>query len=389
MSNILTGLIPDMIEAVDIVIREIQGLLLAVNRDSGIQGLAIGQKAKVPIVPTPVVEDITPGRLPPDTGDQTITYREVEITKQRAAPFRWTGEEQRAMNVPGGTGYRNLRAAQIAQSLRALTNEMEQDVADIVAANGSRAYGTPGTTPFASDLTDAAQIGKILTDNGAPPGDRHLVVPTTTGVNIRKMGQLTKVNEAGSANLLRQGLLIDPILGFNIRESAFLGTHTKGTGTGYVTNLGAPLAIGATSIAVDTGSGTVVAGDTVTFAGDTNKYVVKTGIAAPGTIVIGGPGLRQALADGVAMTIGNSYTINAGFSRNALALATRLPAMPEELEGGGQRGILLDREVIVDATTGLAFEFTVWGGHYQVRYQVGAVWGVAPVKPEWMAILLG
>lgn len=387
MSNILTGLIPNMILAIDTVSREIAGLVLTVNRNSRMSGAAIGQDVTIPIVPTPVGEDIVPGRLPPDTGDATIGNRTLAITKQRAYPFRWTGEEQYAMDVPGGAGYDDIITQQIAQAIRGLVNEMEQDLAAL-AVSASRAYGTSGTTPFASDLADAAQIGKILTDNGAPPADRHLVINTTTGVNVRKLGQLSKANEAGSDTVLRQGLLIEPVLGFGIRESAWLGSHTKGTGSGYVTNLGAPLAIGATTIAVDTGTGTIVAGDVVTFAGDTNKYVVTTALSG-GSFVIGEPGLRQTLADGVAVTIANSYAVNLGMSRNAIAFATRVPAMPKELQGAGPKGLLLDRRVIPDPRTGLAFEFTAWGGQRQVRYEVGAVWGMGVIKPEWLALLIG
>lgn len=388
MSNILTGLIPDFVEAIDIVSMEVVGLLLGVNRDSSMDGLAEGQTAKVPIVPTPVGEDIVAGRIPPDTGDQTIPYREVTITKKRAFPVRWTGEEQYSMGVAGGAGYQNIRAQQVAQSLRGLVNEMEQDLAEVAMEGASRAYGTPGTTPMSTDLEDLAQVGKILTDNGAPPGDRHAALNTTTGVKVRKLGQLTKVNEAGSDTLLRQGLLIDPILGYSIRESAWLGSHTKGTGAGYVTNLGAPLAIGATAIAVDTGTGTVIPGDVVTFAGDSNKYVVKTALSG-GSFSIQEPGLRQTLADGVAVTLSNSYAANVAYSRNAIIMATRVPAMPQEMLGAGPKGQLLDRVILPDPRTGIAFEFTAWGGYRMVRHEVAAVWGANLLKPEWIALLMG
>ena len=48
----------------------------------------------------------------------------------------------------------------ILQAMRKLVNEVESDVAATYFA-GSRAYGTAGTTPFASDLSDTAQLHKI------------------------------------------------------------------------------------------------------------------------------------------------------------------------------------------------------------------------------------
>ena len=94
-----------------------------------------------------------------------------------------------------------------------------------------------------------------------------------------------------------------------------------------------------------------MAGDVVTFVGDSNKYVVTTGVTAAGTITIAEPGLQQTLADGVAMTIGDtSAEQNMYFDRNAVVLLTRLPAMPD---GGDSADDVMQ---IVDPLTGIAFE---------------------------------
>jgi phage tail sheath protein FI len=85
----------------------------------------------------------------------------------------------------------------------------------------------------------------------------------------------------------------------------YINKIAKGTGTSYTTTA-AGFAVGTTSIPLVTGSGTVVAGDLVTFAGDTNEYVVKTGVTAPGTIVLNAPGLLKAIPTSTtAMTIGD------------------------------------------------------------------------------------
>lgn len=78
---------------------------------------------------------------------------------------------------------------------------------------------------------------------------------------------------------------------------------TTGTGSGYVVNNSSGYLATDTTITLGTGSGTVLAGDIVTFAGDDNKYLVKTGLTIPGDIVIYGPGLQASLADTTAMTI--------------------------------------------------------------------------------------
>lgn len=78
------------------------------------------------------------------------------------------------------------------------------------------------------------------------------------------------------------------------KETAYAVAPLKGTGTLYTTSaLG--FAQGTTVIPLITGSGTVLAGDTVLFAGDTNPYLVSVGIAAPGSITLAGTGLKQAI----------------------------------------------------------------------------------------------
>ena len=218
-------------------------------------------------------------------------------------------------------------------------------------------------------------------DNGAPLTDQQVVIDTTAGAKMRTLTQLTKANEAADATLLRQGVLLD-IHGMQIRESAQIGLFTNGTGTGYLLD-DASSEIGDTALLLDTGSGTVLAGDVVTFAGDTNKYVVAAGVAAPGTITIAEPGLRVALADSAAMTIGGDYTKNMAFSRSAIVLATRAPARPEEGD------MAVDVMMITDPRSGISFEVALYKEYRQVHYEISAAWGFQNFKPEHSAILLG
>jgi hypothetical protein len=246
----------------------------------------------------------------------------------------------------------------------------------------SRAYGTPTTTPFgtANDYTDASQVLKILKDNGAPGSDNQLVLDTTAGANF--LGKQSAVNSAGTDSMLRNGVLLD-LVGMPIRESSFVPTFTKGGGTSYTSN-STGIAIGEVDIPLITGSGTILAGDFVTFTGDTNKYMVTTGIASAGTITIAAPGLKKAIAaSAVACTVGGTAAHNMCFNRSALVLAARAPARPTEGD------MAEDVMIITDPISGLSLEFSMYKGYRKVRYEVGLAWGVKNIKPAHTAILLG
>ena len=376
MANTLTDLTPDLYEAMDVVSRELVGFIPSVTLDSGIERAAVGQTVRSFVTPAVTAGDITPAVTPPDDGDQVIGNQNMTISKSRRVPVRWNGEEQRGMN--SGSGYNPILRDQFAQAMRTLCNEMETDLAGLHTTT-SRAYGTAGTTPFASDLSDTAEVRKILADNGAPVSDMNMVIDTTAGAKMRTLTQLTKANEAADASLLRQGVLLD-VHGMAIRESAQIVNAGAGAGSGYLIN-GTP-AVGDTVIPVDTGTGGIVAGDIITIAGDDNKYVVTADLSG-GNVTIGENGLRQAPANNAAITVLGASARNMAFSRSAIVLATRAPARPEE---GDQAE---DVMMITDPRSGISFEVALYKQYRQVQYEISAAWGVKNFKPEHTAILLG
>ncbi|MEO6532854.1 MAG: hypothetical protein ABIO06_04680 [Pseudolysinimonas sp.] len=383
MANTITSVLPSIFAGLDQVARELIGAIPAVQRDATLERAAVGQTVTVPVVPAATGGNITPASVPPDDGDAVLGTQTITISKSKYSPVRWNGEEQRAIG-PGGQ-YNKILSDQFAQAFRWLGNQVEVDIMSAGYKAASRAYGTAGTAPFgtAADLTDFAGVNQILDVNGAPQFGRALIVGSAARFNLEgKQSILFKMNEAGTDGLLRQRRM-DPVMNFSIGYSAGAQVVTKGTGASY-TSSAAGFAVGTTSIPIITGTGTVLAGDVVTFAGDTNKYVVKTGVAAPGTIVLNAPGLLQAIpASATAMTIGNSFTANLAFTQNAMVLAARAPAAPE----GGDSAE--DMQMVTDPVSGLSFEIRLYREYRRMRYEVGLAWGVGIVKAEDIAILLG
>lgn len=385
MANTLTSLIPDVYAALDVVSRELVGVLPAMTRDATYERAAVGQNVRVFVAPAATATDITPGVTPPDDGDQTIGNINLTITKAKRVPFRWNGEQSRGINN-GGPGVLNIQQNQIAQGIRTIVNLMETDAANLVL-QASRATGIAGTSPFATNLTDSAQARKILSDNGAPLNDLHMVIDTTSGAAMRTLTQLTRANEAADTTMLRQGELLN-LHGFAIRESAQIPTPAIGTSSNTGTSNTAGYAIGSTVITLAAaGTGTILAGDLVTFTGDTNKYGVAVGIAslaAGGNITLEAPGLRKALpTSAVTISVVAQSTRNFFFARTAIALAARLPALPD----GGD--LATDRITVTDPRSGMSFEIAQYPQYRQIQYEISAAWGVGMVKVEHTGTLLG
>lgn len=377
MANTLSNLIPDVYAALDVVSRELVGALPGVTRDARADRLASNQTLRIAQTPTNTTSSFTPSMAVPSAVDQTIGNAALTLTKNKYAAFSWTGEEQ--YSVDQGPGFLTIQQGQIAQAFRVLVNEMENDVCDALAQGASRAFGTAGTTPFASTLGDSAQVRKILDDNGAPSSARSLVINTSAGAALRTLGQLTKANESGTSMTLRDGELLN-LHGFSVRESAQINDATAGSGASYLINNGGGYAIGATTIAVDTGTGTILAGDIVTIAN--NKYVVATALSG-GSFTINAPGLVTAVADNAAITVNATSARNLAFSSDAIVLATRLPIFPSAGD------LAIDNEIITDPRTGISFDLRVYPGDGMVLYRIHALWGWKVAKPAHSALLLG
>jgi len=386
MANTLTDLVGEMYNALDVVSREQVGFIPSVTGDMTYERAAVGQTVRSPVAPAASATDITPNVTPPDDGDQVIGNESMTISKSRRVPIRWNGEERLGLSN-GGVQINKLLSDQFAQAMRTLTNEIETDLGGL-HIHASRAYGTPGTIAFATagDYTDASLLAKILKDNGAPGTGNSLVLNTAAGANM--IGKQSRTDIQGQDSMLRQGVLLDTA-GFAIRESAAVVSTGTNIITGDVT-VTALEAIGQTTINVTTAAGAAVsgvAGDFITFAGDSEKYTlaadVTIGASTTGDIVLNAPGLRSAAAATTVISGVAASDRNMGFSRSAIALATRAPALPEQGDSA------VDRMIITDPVSGLSFEVSMYLQYRQVQFEVAIAWGVKAVKKEHIAVLIG
>jgi hypothetical protein len=386
--NTLTGLIPSLYEGLDTVSREISGYIPAVYRDSNAERAAVGQSVVYHVAPAGNIDDVAPAMAIPEPTVQTIGNDSLTISKSRAAEFGFVGEERIGLN--SGPGFNAVQADMFSQALRLLTNEVETDLAVAAAAGASRAIGAPNAALFGSDIGAVPQLGKILTDNGAPLSERQLVIDTTTGAALRTLYGINADRDYSKVPFSEQGTLITPH-GMAIRETGQPQSHTGGTAASATTDA-AGYAVGATTIILAAaGTGTLTAGSIITFAGDTRQYVVTTAIGAVSgaTLLIQSPGLMTAIpASTTAITevgvgVDTNYEVGGvAFYRNAIALVARAPALPE----GGDTAS--DRMMMVDPRSSLAFEVSVYKGYRKVRFEVALSWGVKVTQSRHTSLLV-
>ena len=379
----LTSLTEIIYAAKDRIAREPTGFLQGVMVNSGSEGVSINGTVTSHRTAEPTLNtSFTPAMTIPAADDQTVAAETLTIGQVANVRIPMRGEDMKKIDNTTG---RVLIEDMIAQAIRKIVNTVEAHVGSVIYKGASRATGSAGTTPFGSNFNSIADLRQILVDNGTPmDGDVSLVINTSAGTKLRQLANLYKANEAGGDNLLRRGELLN-LQGFSIRESAGVASHTKGTGSGYLVDLTAGYSVGDRTIHVDTGTGTILAGDVLAFESDTNAYVVGSGFAGDGDgdISLNYPGLRAALANNKTVTIGNNYTANVGFHRAAVELAIRPPAMPE----GGDAAS--DRMTVVDDVTGLAFEVAIYKGYGMNMLEITSLYGAKVWKPEFVATLLG
>jgi hypothetical protein len=385
--NTLTGLIPVIYEAMDVIPRELVGAIQAVQLDPSAEMAGLNQTIRSPIVPVATAVDVVPGVTNTNGSGQTISFADLLISKVKNSPILWSGEEQLLLKAE----YAGIVKRQFQQSFRTLGNLIEADVVNAAALGSCRTVGTAGTTPFgtAGVLSDFANSVKMLDDNGAPALDRSIILGTAAAANIRGVqSTLFKVNEAGSAELLRTGAL-GTVEGLDVRTSGQIkngqGQNGIAVGTGAAYVLNGVHAAGATSVTVKTGTGTVLVGDVVkiTSGGVATSYVATSSIAAPGTFTIASPGLVQAGADSDTVTVVAASQKNVFLQKAGFLLATRLPAMPQ----GGDAAS--DMIVVTDPVTGLSFQIAMYKQYRQITIDIAIAWGTKVLRSDYVGLLLG
>ena len=377
----LTNLTELLYQARDTVAREPVGFIPSVMVNAGSEGVSIGGTVKSIRTAQPTLNTShTPATTVPAGDDTTIAVEEMTIGQVSRTNIPIKGEVAR--QLANTSDYGETLKQLFAQHIRTHVNAIESHCGTVIKNGASRAAGTAGTTPFASAHSLIPQVHQILKDNGTPKdGQVSLVINTAAETNLKILSHIYKVNEAGSEDTIRRGILLD-IDGVMIRSSAGVAAHTAGTGASYLINNG-DIAVGTEALTLDTGSGTILIGDVIALESDANRYVTASTSVGTTDLTIQRPGLRQATVNNKTVTLAASYTGNLMFHRSAVELVMRPPAMPD----GGDAA--RERMTLFDPVSGLVFEVAIYPGYGMNLIEFVCYYQAKAWKPEFIATLLG
>jgi len=393
MTNTIdAALYPELYKTAYKVARKQYGILGAVTQNFGSDSVNIAKAGEdktyitVPIAGTATNRSFTAAQTATVGANATDTKRQVQITKSESYSWHQTDDEVAAMGIGGNNNVKDLFLQRVASSEDSLMDLISEDVVTDLPKWASYARGVAGTTPFASDLSPLTASWRELNENGAPQEGRSFVMNHAASENFMNLSIVQQANVAASDDALRRGIML-PHIGFRIAVDTNIDEVTKGTATGYDANGGEPAA--ETTIVVDgSNSGTILAGDIVTWAGDTTKYVVadttqSASGGAAGNIVINEPGLKSTLANGVEGTTGADYTPNIAMQKDGYVVVMRPPAISPNST------TVKSVTPISDATTGLTFYLVELPGYGLTTWELHLAWGFQGLQPRFIVLYLG
>jgi hypothetical protein len=374
MSNDLSKVAPIMLAQGLMALRGMNVMPRLVNSDY--QGAA-QERNQIINVPIPSAIDavaVVPGATPPATADVAPTSVPIQLDQWYEAPFYLTDND--LMQAMNGT-----IPMQASEAVKALANKVNA----YIMGQYKGFYGlvgTPGTTPFASDVVVASQLRKTMNKQLCPPGDRRLVLDLDAEANALVLPLFQQVNTSGTAAAQVEGV-IGRKMGMDWYSDQQVVTHTSTALTAGALTVNGVNAKGAktVSLAKATNAAPLVKGDVLTIAGQTYVVTADVTLGVGNTNVSIYPGLIAATAGGEAVTLAASHVVNLAFHRDAIAFATR-----PLLEVSHPAVISTSQ---VDPVSGLGLRLQITREYQRTRYAFDILYGAAVVRPELGCRLAG
>jgi len=367
MANTLTTFMPKLLAQGLMALRENAIMPKLVNLDYGTLAQEKGAVINIPIPSEITAGDVTPAAVPPGATDIVPTETTLTLDQWKKADFHMNDQDLKEImdgSIP----------LQAAEAIKAIVNVVDAAIlGTYIKVYGYE--GTAGTTPFASDVTAATAARKRLFNQLAPPGDRRFVMDTDCEANALGLRAFQDMSFSGS----NQGLIEGNTgrkLGFDWAMDQNIPTHTAGTASGATAD-GSTYAVGVKTIVMaNAGTGTIVEGDVITFAGDSQPYAISTGdanVASGAGSIVFEPGLKVEISSAVAITVKEDHVVNLAFHRDAFAFASR-PLL--DTQGLGNAIM-----AATDPVSGLSLRLEVSREYKRTNYCFDILYGCECIRP--------
>jgi hypothetical protein len=362
-----------------------------VNRAYEAQAREQGDTIDIPFSSAMTATDVVPSNTQPTTPDSAPSKIQMQLSQWKESAFYMTDLDiKRVMD-----GYLPKQAM---EAVKVLCNTVDSYILSFY--KGIYGFtGTPGTAPFSQapanlDMSDATNVLTVLTQQLCPGDERAIVLdPIAQGkaMNQRALqdqswrgdNSVIKTGQIGSAFgmdwYMDQNIPIHTSTPLSAGAATVNGVQTVAQGS---TDSGRT---GTVSIAKATNPSNLVRGDVLTFAGDTQTYVVLADVtlAVGNTTVSISPALKVAKAGGEAVSLKASHTVNLAFSRDAIAFASA----PLDDVHAEELGSMV--QSTVDPISGLTLRLEVKRENKRNRWAFDILYGAQLVRPEYACRIAG
>lgn len=331
---------------------------------------------------------------PQDTAEQTTA---LVVATQKHVPVQFYSSEL-TLSLD------DFSSRILKPAMSVLASTIAADVGTAMASGFHQLVGTAGTTP--SSFLTYAQAGEVLDWQTAPRDGNRTVLLNPAAMAATVDAQKGLFHSASEIQSQYETGVAEQMTGFKFMMDQSLPTITNGAGASYQTNTPSGITNGTTTIAVDTGTGALAAGQVFTIAGvfevnpDTKastgrlkQFVVASAYAGgAGNITIAQPlyksgayqNISADIPDNTALTLVGSastaYTRNFAFHRDAVVLATADLELPKGVDmayRANMDGVSLRFVRFFDGTNDNFI------GRFDVLY------GIKVVRPEWGVQITG
>lgn len=375
MANDLTNILPKILARGLMNLRKRVIMPRLVNTSYSIEAAQKGDIINVPVPAAKTATSVTPSNTPPSPSNTTPGTVPIALDQWYKSDFFLTDKD--LLLIDRNAHFFPMEAEAAIEALAVAVNQH-------IFSKYKKVFGfvgTAGTTPFASAVTEATLLKKVLNQQKCPKDLRRAVLDFSAEANATALAPFRDVSQSSDPAVIIDGE-IGRKLGFEWYSDDDVPTHAAGTGSGYLINNGAGYVVGDTTVTVDTGTGTILVGDIVTFAGHSQTYAVTAALAANQFSFY--PALQAAVADNAAVTLKASHVVNLGFHRDAFAFATR-PLLWSVID------LSLGNEMMSmqDPRSGLVLRLEVSRQYKQTVWEFDILWGSELVRPELAARLAG